>query len=118
MRPPGGVQSAGRPCRPPWNYPSRPTLFNSRLSVQFLLKGRIYFDQAARVGPPRAATFQRPRPWNERSQFPTPTRWGIVLQNEKPGFWPGDRKHSERDETPTSWISIGTSVGSLCNRES
>ena len=42
MRPPGGAQSAGRPCRPPWNHPSRPTLFNSRLSVQFLLKGRIY----------------------------------------------------------------------------
>ena len=64
-------------------------------------------------------TMSRLAHWNERPQFPTPTRWGpFVLQNEKPGFWPGDRKHSERDETPTSWISIGTSVGSLCNLES
>ena len=72
MRPPGGARSPGRPCRPPWNHPSRPTLFNSRLSVQFLLKGRIYgwVDQAARVGPPRAATFRRPRP--------CPTAWLLI----------------------------------------
>ena len=40
--------------------------------------------------------------WNERPQFPGRNPLGpFVLQNEKPGFWPGDRKHSERDETPT-----------------
>ena len=37
-----GRRNAGHddPCRPPWNHPLRPTGFNSRLSAQFLLKGK------------------------------------------------------------------------------